>query len=73
MNVTVLSGDENPNDALVARVVLSGSLVIDTGVSAGVKHLPGWHPYFRFCVRFDIEPEQEAADTVDAAEENVDE
>jgi len=37
-----------------------GVILVDTGVSAGVKHLPGWHPYFRFCVRFDIEPEQEA-------------
>jgi glyoxylase-like metal-dependent hydrolase (beta-lactamase superfamily II) len=25
-----------------------------------VKRLPRWHPYFRFCVRFDIEPEDEA-------------
>jgi glyoxylase-like metal-dependent hydrolase (beta-lactamase superfamily II) len=25
-----------------------------------VKRLPRWHPYFRFCVRFDIEPEEEA-------------
>jgi N-acyl homoserine lactone hydrolase len=37
-----------------------GVTLVDTGVSAGVKRLPGWHPYFRFCVRFDIEPEQEA-------------
>ncbi len=37
-----------------------GVILIDTGVSAGVKRLPRWHPYFRFCVRFDIEPEQEA-------------
>ena len=37
-----------------------GVILVDTGVSAGVKRLPRWHPYFRFCVRFDIEPEQEA-------------
>ncbi len=37
-----------------------GVILVDTGVSAGVKRLPLWHPYFRFCVRFDIEPEEEA-------------
>jgi N-acyl homoserine lactone hydrolase len=37
-----------------------GVILVDTGVSAGVKRLPRWHPYFRFCVRFDIEPEEEA-------------
>jgi glyoxylase-like metal-dependent hydrolase (beta-lactamase superfamily II) len=37
-----------------------GVILVDTGVSTGVKRLPRWHPYFRFCVRFDIEPEQEA-------------
>ena len=37
-----------------------GVILIDTGVSAGVKRLPRWHPYFRSCVRFNIEPEQEA-------------
>jgi N-acyl homoserine lactone hydrolase len=37
-----------------------GVILVDTGVSAGVKHLPRWHPYFRFCVRFNVEPEQEA-------------
>ena len=37
-----------------------GVILVDTGVSAHVKHLPRWHPYFRFCVRFDIEPEEEA-------------
>jgi glyoxylase-like metal-dependent hydrolase (beta-lactamase superfamily II) len=37
-----------------------GVILVDTGASAGVKRLPRWHPYFRFCVRFDIEPEQEA-------------
>jgi N-acyl homoserine lactone hydrolase len=36
-----------------------GVILVDTGVSAGVKRLPRWHPYFRFCVHFDIEPEQE--------------
>jgi glyoxylase-like metal-dependent hydrolase (beta-lactamase superfamily II) len=37
-----------------------GVVLVDTGASAGVKRLPRWHPYFRFCVRFDIEPEEEA-------------
>ena len=37
-----------------------GVILVDTGASAGVKRLPRWHPYFRFCVRFDIEPEEEA-------------
>jgi len=37
-----------------------GVTLVDTGVSAGLKRLPRWHPYFRWCVRFDIEPEEEA-------------
>jgi N-acyl homoserine lactone hydrolase len=37
-----------------------GVILIDTGASASFKRLPRWHPYFRFCVRFDIEPEEEA-------------
>ena len=37
-----------------------GVILVDTGASAGHKRLPRWHPYFRSCVRFDIEPEQEA-------------
>jgi N-acyl homoserine lactone hydrolase len=37
-----------------------GVILVDTGVSAAVKRLPRWHPYFRSCVRFSIEPEQEA-------------
>jgi N-acyl homoserine lactone hydrolase len=37
-----------------------GVILVDTGSSAGLKRLPRWHPYFRFCVRFDIEPEEEA-------------
>jgi glyoxylase-like metal-dependent hydrolase (beta-lactamase superfamily II) len=37
-----------------------GVVLVETGASAGVKRLPRWHPYFRFCVRFDIEPEEEA-------------
>jgi N-acyl homoserine lactone hydrolase len=37
-----------------------GVIVIDTGAAAHLKSLPRWHPYFRFAVRFDIEPEQEA-------------
>jgi glyoxylase-like metal-dependent hydrolase (beta-lactamase superfamily II) len=36
-----------------------GVILVDTGASAGHKRLPRWHPYFRFCVIFDIEPEQE--------------
>jgi N-acyl homoserine lactone hydrolase len=36
-----------------------GVILVDTGVSAGLKRLPRWHPYFRLCVRFEIEPEQE--------------
>jgi N-acyl homoserine lactone hydrolase len=37
-----------------------GVILVDAGASADVKRLPRWHPYFRFCVRFDIEPEEEA-------------
>jgi glyoxylase-like metal-dependent hydrolase (beta-lactamase superfamily II) len=37
-----------------------GVIVVDTGAAAHLKSLPRWHPYFRFAVRFDIEPEQEA-------------
>jgi glyoxylase-like metal-dependent hydrolase (beta-lactamase superfamily II) len=36
-----------------------GVIVVDTGSAAHLKSLPRWHPYFRFAVRFDIEPEQE--------------
>ena len=36
-----------------------GVIVVDTGAAAHLKSLPRWHPYFRFAVRFDIEPEQE--------------
>ena len=36
-----------------------GVIVVDTGAAAHLKSLPRWHPYFRFGVRFDIEPEQE--------------
>jgi N-acyl homoserine lactone hydrolase len=38
-----------------------GVILVDTGASADVMRLPRWHPYFRFAVRFAIEPEQEAA------------
>jgi glyoxylase-like metal-dependent hydrolase (beta-lactamase superfamily II) len=38
-----------------------GVILVDTGASAGLMRLPRWHPYFRFAVRFDVEPEQEAA------------
>ena len=37
-----------------------GVILVDTGASASFMRLPRWHPYFRFCVRFDIEPEEEA-------------
>jgi len=36
-----------------------GVIVVDTGAAAHLKSLPRWHPFFRFAVRFDIEPEQE--------------
>ena len=36
-----------------------GLIVVDTGAAAHLKSLPRWHPYFRFAVSFDIEPEQE--------------
>ena len=37
-----------------------GVTLVDTGSSARLMRLPRWHPYFRFSVRFDIEPEEEA-------------
>jgi len=37
----------------------AGVIVVDTGEAAHLKSLPRWHPYFKFAVRFDIEPEQE--------------
>ncbi|MGO9772114.1 MAG: N-acyl homoserine lactonase family protein [Roseiarcus sp.] len=37
-----------------------GVVLVDSGASAALKRLPRWHPYFRFAVRFDIEPEEEA-------------
>ena len=36
-----------------------GIILVDAGANVGVKALPKWHPYFRACVRFDIEREQE--------------
>ncbi|MDZ4790327.1 MAG: N-acyl homoserine lactonase family protein [Hyphomicrobiales bacterium] len=36
-----------------------GVIVVDTGSAAHLQSLPKWHPYFRFAVQFDIEPEQE--------------
>ena len=36
-----------------------GVILVDTGASAGLERLPRWHPYFRWAVRFDVEPEQE--------------
>ena len=38
-----------------------GVLLVDAGASAGLMRLPRWHPYFRFAVRFAIEPDEEAA------------
>ncbi len=37
-----------------------GVILVDAGASASLKRLPRWHPYFRFAVRFDIEPNEEA-------------
>jgi N-acyl homoserine lactone hydrolase len=37
-----------------------GVILVDAGANAGLMRLPRWHPYFRFAVRFDIEPEEEA-------------
>jgi len=37
-----------------------GVILVDTGSNSGLKALPRWHPYYRVCVRFDIEREQEA-------------
>ena len=37
-----------------------GVILVDAGASAASMRLPRWHPYFRFAVRFDLEPEQEA-------------
>ena len=37
-----------------------GVILVDSGASAGLMRLPRWHPYFRFAVRFDIEPDDEA-------------
>jgi len=36
-----------------------GIILVDTGSNAGLMDLPGWHPYFRFAVRFEIDREQE--------------
>src|ERR1041385_1087293 len=36
-----------------------GVILIDTGSTETLKRLPKWHPYFRYAVHFDIEPEQE--------------
>ncbi len=38
-----------------------GVILVDSGANAGLKRLPRWHPYFQLAVRFDVEPEQEAA------------
>jgi N-acyl homoserine lactone hydrolase len=38
-----------------------GVILVDTGASAAAKSLPRWHPNFRNAVRFDIEPDEEAA------------
>lgn len=36
-----------------------GLILVDTGSSTKLKDLPRWHPYFRYAVRFDIQPEEE--------------
>ena len=39
-----------------------GVIVVDTGETVRTRepgHIPGWHPYFRLAVWFDIAPEQE--------------
>jgi glyoxylase-like metal-dependent hydrolase (beta-lactamase superfamily II) len=36
-----------------------GVILVDTGSTTALKRLPRWHPYFRYAVHFDIEPEQE--------------
>jgi N-acyl homoserine lactone hydrolase len=43
-----------------------GVVLVDAGASAGLKRLPRWHPYFRFAVRFDIEPDEEAGPQLQA-------
>jgi N-acyl homoserine lactone hydrolase len=43
-----------------------GVILIDTGMSSRLKREPPWHPFFRFGVRFDIEPEQEAGPQLEA-------
>ena len=42
-----------------------GVILVDTGMSSRLKSEPPWHPFFRFGVRFDIEPEQEAGPQLD--------
>ena len=37
-----------------------GVILVDAGASAGLMRLPRWHPFFRFAVRFDVAPEEEA-------------
>ena len=37
-----------------------GVILVDTGASTAHMRLPRWHPYFRSCVRFAVEPEDEA-------------
>jgi glyoxylase-like metal-dependent hydrolase (beta-lactamase superfamily II) len=36
-----------------------GVILVDTGAAAALRRLPRWHPYFRYAVRFDVEPELE--------------
>ena len=43
-----------------------GVILVDAGASADLKRLPRWHPYFRFAVRFDIEPDEEAGPQLQA-------
>jgi glyoxylase-like metal-dependent hydrolase (beta-lactamase superfamily II) len=43
-----------------------GVILVDTGASATLKQLPKWHPYFRYAVRFEIEPELEVGPQLQA-------
>jgi len=47
-----------------------GVIVVDTGQTSratGRGYLPGWHPYFRFAVRFHVAPEEEIAPQLERA------
>lgn len=38
-----------------------GVILVDTGSNTALMRLPRWHPYHRFAVRFDVQPEEEVA------------